>query len=257
MEKDVTIVEHHHEVLEAWCRTSGHNVITLDYHTDSYTALLNYSHYEAVKSLGADSHPDFPEMRRRIADDEIASYRQTKDIRRAISLLKFDEHIDFAVRAGIINRSFALVKHDGYNSTVNDNVYSIERQHPKYRGQKIMEYQPTCLPGCKREPHNDDCWIDVSSNSIDDVVLGGAISKFSEYEPNLLTDFILDIDCDYFTSIRSLTPHSMSIFKDLIKRSTLITIALESSCVELCRLDHETITSQMICDRILGIIKSI
>lgn len=257
MEKDVTVVRRHHEVIDAWCRTSGHNVITLDYHTDSRSALLDYSYHEAVKRLGSDRHPDFWQMHRGITEDEIALYRKTKDIGRVISLLKFDEHIDFAVRAGIINRSFALVKEDGYNSTVNDNVYSIQREHPEYRAQKIMEYRPTCVPGCRREAHNDDCWVEVSWNSIDDVLLGDAISKFSQYEPDVFEGFILDIDCDYFTSFRSLTPSSMNIFKELIKRSTLITIALEPECVELLRLEHETITSQVICDRILDIIKSI
>lgn len=257
MEKDVAIVQHHHEVLESWCRASGQNVIHLDYHTDSHSALLYYSYYEARKRLGAENHPQASKMQQKIVDEEIALYQKTKDIRRVIKLLRNDEHIDFAVRTGIISRSFALAKEDGYNFNSNENVFSIERQYPEYRHQKIMEYCPTCVPGCQRTPHNDACSIDVAASSIDDAVLRTAISKFIQYEPNLLDNFILDIDCDYFTSAKSLTPSSMSVFQDLIKRSTLVTIALEPDFVRMCRLEHETITSDVICSRILSIIKSL
>lgn len=69
-----------------------------------------------------------------------------------------------------------------------------------------------------------------------------------------LTDFpesgyILDIDLDYFHTHQSIKPRDASVFHDLIRRATAVTVAMEPIFVQQERLDT-CINSQLLFERI-------
>lgn len=248
MRKQIITVENHHEVLDAWSRENKQNVITLDYHTDSHPAFLNSSYHRATATL-KETNPQFQSLQKKITIEAFSEYMRTQDITLAIAQLKHDEHIDFATTVEIINKSFCLAKHDGNNSNINNNIFNIEKNSFAYNNQKIIEYTPTCTPTCTRTPHNDYCTIDIARDSVSNAVLNDAITRFKQIEPNLLNQYILDIDCDYFTSTDSLLDiksPELTVFKKMIAGATIITIAKESRCVEACRIEYDTVTSEEI-----------
>jgi hypothetical protein len=63
--------------------------------------------------------------------------------------------------------------------------------------------------------------------------------------------YILDIDLDYFGTIKSLTPDDPSAFHDLIRRAVAITIATEPNYVHDLSLNHE-LTSEYALQQIIG-----
>ena len=259
MRKQVIIVENHHEVLDAWSKENKQNVITLDYHTDSHPAFLNFSYHRAIAQL-KETDPQFLSLKKQIIAGAFSPYMTTRDISQVITQLKHDEHIDFATTTGIINKSFCLAKCDGNNAFINNNIFNIDTNSSAYEDQKIIEYTPTCTPTCTRAPHNDYCIIDIARDSVSNAVLTDAIDKFNKIEPNLLSQYILDIDCDYFTSAASLwdiKSPELKVLKEIIEGATIITIAKESRCVEACRIENDNITSEEICGWLNDLINSI
>ena len=51
--KDIYIVDSHHEVLEAWVKYPGHNVITFYCHTDTRPAFVKW----ACKQVASEENP--------------------------------------------------------------------------------------------------------------------------------------------------------------------------------------------------------
>ena len=87
----IYIVEKHHEVLEAWEKYQGYNIITLDTHKDTQLCFTG-------KNLNR--------------EQGINDYKNSnKSIAQIIENLKNDEHIDFATSSGMIisSRVFVLI----------------------------------------------------------------------------------------------------------------------------------------------------
>lgn len=47
--------------------------------------------------------------------------------------------------------------------------------------------------------------------------------------------YILDIDLDYFHTMKSISPDNSAVFYNLIRQSEIITVALERGCVQQCK----------------------
>ncbi|MDC7234781.1 MAG: hypothetical protein PQJ58_16225 [Spirochaetales bacterium] len=249
----VYTVQSHNQVLEAWETCPGLNVFSLDYHTDTKEAFGSYAYWRTDSELKAGSCGNPDVRRRELAQDKIQAYLDGKiDIRGINDNLKHDEHMDFAVRSNIISSAFVLSVNRNSSSS-NPYVY-IEGCDIEYSGQPIMEYSMPCIPGCSRDSHDQDCFRRYRDACIDDSVLSMAVGMAESLNPGFFDAFILDIDCDYFNTEESLHPSSSEVFKSLIRKAALVTIALEPECVKICRMEGCQLESRQIADELKIII---
>ena len=108
----------------------------------------------------------------------------------------------------------------------------------------------TCGVDCQKEIHDDECARNLANQVIDSKYLSDKIDIINEMSNSIgLQDFmnsqyILDIDLDYFNTVKSIQPHSAKVFYNLIKKAQAITIALESRCVSYLSLDNSDVSSQ-------------
>lgn len=201
--KKLYIVENHHEVLEAWeiYKNQNLNVITLDTHTDTKLCFENYCYHNNTTS-----------------NILINNYNNNSiEIKNIISKLKNDEHIDFAVRSGIVNKVF-VISYNTSNNMSNTNIFSEEPTN--YNNQPIIEYNNfTTLT-------YEDSYIHSRTIALTPKVLNDAINYFSSLDKNYANKYILDIDLDYICTMYAFD-EDLSEFKSLIKNAEIITIAKE------------------------------
>lgn len=225
--KDICIVEEHHHVLEYWTELREilgdlPIVITLDHHTDTRTAFT-------VK-ICEDNNYIFPE------DWEQKSYkmvsnvnlRNKNELKNMFTLLRNDEHIDFAIKGDIISECFIIA----YRSDIDQG--------------KIHPLENTCYIGCNKESHDDDCSIIHWNQAIESILLQHKLSLMNDVKSNLVVNniitenYILDIDLDYFHTIQSIHPKDTEVFYKLIRNASMITIATEPFYVnEWKNMGHE------------------
>ncbi len=248
---ELFVCDEHHHVLEAWEKYPGNNVITLDYHTDTHPA---FQHYSYGKHKDIQNRENLVQNMLSEQSLLVNNYRSgKKSLNECINLLRNDEHIDFAVQAGIVNSVFVIPSGgDGNNGFVNKRIFDARHQHT-YNAHPIIEYNYICLPNCKRGPHNDDCLIDLAANLIDDIFLNDAVSYVETLLPSFFHNYILDIDLDYFRSITAFQSTQLFVFKSIAQHANLLTIAKEEACLEMHKLEGDLITA----DVALGNIKRI
>ncbi|MDY0051008.1 MAG: UPF0489 family protein [Aliarcobacter sp.] len=206
--KKIYIVENHHEVLEAWeiYKNQNFNVITLDTHTDTKLCFENYCYHNTTTS-----------------NILIYNYNNNYiDIKDIITKLKNDEHIDFAVKSGIVNKVFVISYNTSYNMS-NTNIFSEEPTN--YNNQPIIEYDNFTTLTC------EDSYIHSRTIALTPKVLNDATNYFSSLDKNYANKYILDIDLDYICTMYAFD-EDLSEFKNLIKNAEIITIAKESSFVK-------------------------
>jgi len=218
--KTVYIVEHHHEVLEAWNLNLKYNVITLDTHTDTKICLENYI---ARKNIAQNKkHDNYHSERDRIIHDFNTG---TLSIEEIIKMLKNDEHIDFSVMSNIVKDVFVIAYSQ---SQRNENVYSGPVIN--YNSQRIIEYSK--LHDFTYEVEHMD-YVGIRVTALSDI-LQNAISELKEIKPQILEKYILDIDLDYINTLYAFH-EDLTLLKKLIKGAHCITIAKEPDCVESLR----------------------
>lgn len=201
--KNVYIVEEHHHVLLPWSLErlklkTAPAVLTLDHHTDVLPA------FGARVPAGRQSFGCDPET-----------------VRRAIADLRHDEHLDFAIRSGLIS-SATLFSHVNYAENVNPGIEIINFQNlPEYPSTPELRVQLQEYYGHMLEhDYLQKC-------------LGAA-----EFTP-VDGEFILDLDLDYFISNRSVHPENGTLFKSLFEKCHCVTISMERDWVRLLNQDWE------------------
>ena len=251
--KSVYIVESHNQVLEAWERASKPNVFSLDFHTDTREAFQNYSYWRADSEVKSGRCSDSAARNKELTDQKINQYLDKKiTINQINDNLKHDEHLDFAVRTEMIDTAFILSVNSNTTSS-NPNVY-IPGGAEEYGDQRIIEFSPPCVPGCLKQVHDEACRTLRADNAVEDALLENAVSRAESYRPSFFSNYILDIDCDYFNTEKSLYPENTGLFKKLIRDSEFITIAMEPECVKICRHEGSSLDSDTILDRLMSII---
>ena len=208
--RSLYIVENHHEVLLPWFwerqKTKQLPVaLTLDYHTDTLRAFTAL--FRSGKSAPA-----------------IAPVSPEEKIRMDISLLHHDEHLDYACRCGLIQKSI---------------VFSHTPQiGPLPEG--LVVVSPPDIPSYPNFPTEEEQYRRYSRSVLSDQFLSRRLrlAKFSPAEP-----FFLDIDLDYFQTLPATTPEQNRIFRDLCRLAKFVTISRESIWFNLLRLSQETVTT--------------
>lgn len=273
--KPVSVFERHNYALIPWARiasasTGPIRLLTLDYHTDTRPAFLGY----ACQQFPA-HHVAAQEEWRPLASDEIAAIRveDDKSVELAVTRLRHDEHIDAAIRSGILDLAFVVANGD------NDHIVSNEQlalDNAPGRHLTIMnDGRPVTISIPNRrqaEPpftyaipdnrivvmpkRHDYPWLE--SDDDDRSYLDAAVeSRFLEERLELIDricttggvpglfelPFILDIDLDYFNTRKAIAPDDAQVFHKIIRNAAAITIARETRCVEICQLEGEQLSS--------------
>ena len=253
--RNIYIVQSHNQVLEAWEKDKGLNVFTLDYHTDTREAFHSYSYWRADSEIKSGKKYDHELRKEELTDQKINQYLENRiTIDQINDNLKHDEHLDFAVRTDMIDRAFILAKNSNSTSS-NPNVH-IAEGNEIYRDQRLIEYSPPCIPGCSETVHDEECRTLRADSSLENIFLDEALRKAEIYYPSFFDNYILDLDCDYFNTEKSLYPEEIGTFHKLVRESDFITIALEPECVKICRHDGCNMDSEMILARLIEIIKA-
>ena len=108
MKKRVYIVwSHHHAIKELFrYRECGSHLLSFDYHTDFHEAFLRSSCASSSAQFGA--RPYTIEKHNLVLEKHIGCGDENA-LEAAVNDLRNDEHIDFAIRSGMIKRAFVFL----------------------------------------------------------------------------------------------------------------------------------------------------
>ena len=246
--KAVYIVEEHHQALIPWGieqrkAVQSPALITFDYHTDTRPAFLHY----AFSASGQDERKAVI-MRHEMSS--AAAYDDGALLAAAVKKLSNDEHIDYAMQAGIINAAFVFSFEGNTTWSVQEKQY-WEDESPQ-GAMRRMKAPPPSPPYTYEEPesmifviHTGGSGIKSANRILESEFLtdkfaaaapmaaGAGINELPEYP------YILDIDLDYFTTKKSIRPDDASFFHMLIKKSQFISIAKEPDFVIRHRIEND------------------
>ena len=197
--KPFCIVEEHHQVLPFWSKIAGDGLLdftlTLDHHTDVLPAFSRMD--------------EKPEINRCDAEG-------------AVSLLRHDEHIDWALRAGIMKRAIIL-SHENFTD-------------PAHPAMKVI--CPELWPDTQAVLNSEPEAVLAAGNVLETEYLKQALSG-----EDLSGKYILDIDLDNFLCAKALTPADSSFFRGLVENAAGISISMERDWQKILRLKGETLSS--------------
>jgi len=253
--KEVYVYGSHNRVLEAWVVGDRQNVFSLDYHTDTRQAFESYSYWRADSEVKAGSSTNHEFRKKELTDLKIRQYLESQvTLAQVNDNLKHDEHLDFAVRTGLIKKAFILST--SRNEKSSNPCVHLACGQEEYEDQPLIEFSPLCIPGCTKMNHDRDCFTLRADCSIEDLFLNPAVRQAKRFDSSFFNNYILDIDCDYFNTEKSLYPDEIGTFQNLIRNSDFVTIALEPECVKICRQDGSKLNSDIILSRLLSIIET-
>ncbi|MDD3154824.1 MAG: hypothetical protein PHS41_08145 [Victivallaceae bacterium] len=229
----IHVVENHHEIVpwvEQALFPSGNGarfLLTLDHHTDVLPCFLA----EAKSVIYDDCCHREPE-------DWRAARKEVEELRlqlegkylampaeAALLHLRHDEHIDFLLKRGAIDRALVL---------------SCENYAEDYD----PRIQIICHP---REP-KEAYFRSVLSDSY----LASRLAEAADFEVQQ-NSFLLDIDLDNFKMLAALDAAGL-VFAELARRAVEITISRERDWVRLLSMDYDRIDSESLEQGLLSLL---
>jgi len=256
----VSFHSHHYALLpwQEWRQELGRplRLMSIDFHTDTNDAFQYYAYYLR------DPHPwgarPFQEQ------DEAARVAQLSaddavSIEAAVCDLRHDEHIDAAIRCGILDVAFILAH------CTNELLKPVEWTAWRERNLNVLrpfqEPQPQppftyeipldriILLGDDNPPRGEEAERRSRDQIIEAEFLRGRLVHAAEIcrsanaNELLAAPLVLDIDLDSFNTWQAIAPQDPSVFYDLIRKAHAITIAQEPECVDMHKLDNELTAS--------------
>ena len=232
------VVEHHHEVLPHWTafRRTQHSaprLLTLDHHTDTSRPFRRYLRRQARTQ----SQPLSDAMERELSRQLVAQLDHTDPltIETAMEKLGNDEHVVAAIGADIIRSAFVIA----HNAA--DTTQDIYLEH-KIVCRGVDEYHHAGRT--RPQPNNvlETDFLTKRLQDFDDIVR-------TLNEP-LLRDapFILDIDLDYFNTLRAVRPDAPDLIRTLAKEAALLTVATEPMFVTHCAVEPDLTWTQLLAE---------
>jgi len=231
--KSVRIVESHEEVLAEWAE-AAHDVgapltlVTLDRHTDTSPALT---------TSFADGDDDGDDWDDADGDDNASDRRRNRALSRfrgvppghldaLIDRLENDEHIDAALRLGVLSRALIISSQAGRT------------------GESTIEgatvFRPACAPDCTEASHESaSCERRRFDAILESDLLRPALAQLG-FDLTSPPRYVLDIDLDTFSTRRGLEPADATVFHGLIVGAHSITLAREPEYVNESLDDHDS-----------------
>lgn len=273
--KPVAVFEAHHYALVPWQEWSAQyagpvRLLSFDYHTDKHRAFLRHAFRVAGEDLG---NLEVEAEKIRLARLGSLSGCDPASIAAAVVDLKHDEHIDAALKCGILDLAFVVSRDDQGHIESNEQIafdqeweakdglpwwmLNIPRPpHSKNSTYRIPEDRLIILPKethCQTEA-DERRWRD---GVLESVFLRDRLDRISRIcatggVPDLFDlPFILDIDLDAFNTRRAVSPIDAEVFYELIRRAIGVTIAREPGCVADLQLAGENLSADWLEPRIL------
>ncbi|WP_217533030.1 UPF0489 family protein [Vibrio metschnikovii] len=262
--KKVYIFEDHATAYYVWAKLSAAaNVkpylITLDHHTDTLPAFTRAAYDKFSNDWEKVRAYEIQLLNQINISDE-------QSIIEATDSLRHDEHIDAAIKSGVISHSFSLQLSDSSGTSSNEvkaymEIDCIERLYSdvKYPEEpytySLPENKMFIVPPYKSITDQDllnnknsvleDFYLEKQFRIIDSVMLSLGTNRKDK-------PYILDIDLDYFQTVQSVYPTKPNLFYELVRGAEYITIAKESVCVDMLKVDGEDIDSEFLLEKILG-----
>ena len=146
----------------------------------------------------------------------------------AVARLRHDEHLDWALRSGILAESWVLA-HENFTVPAHPAMHLLH--DPQWPEEAVML-------------NDSAAYRPFADRVLESAFLRRMLPESLRHGGPDDTPLILDIDLDYFATARSVRPDDSAEFAALARRSALITLSLESDWVRLLRLDGETITGE-------------
>ena len=253
MKKRVYIAESHHHIIREWFRYRGRglHLLSFDYHTDFHEAFIR-------KSGAPSANFAYSSKRHHLY---LEKHLPCKDVEAAIKDLENDEHIDFALRSGMIEKAFVF-SHDEYGDR--DRVLTVPPIAMSEEQVQIVEVMRNFAPIVLKDSIRQD--DDISHDGHADIRVEYGIVSFSECRHPLLmakdesqkaklvttdevlnvvietfckhgfdqSNYILDFDCDFIRDCDAMMHGQLQALKNLIVGAKAITIARESAWVSKC-----------------------
>ena len=214
----VSVSDYHHEVLTHWSSIKCDDperelfVLTLDHHTDVVEAFRG---------------------KREVLQE---AWKNPASVAEAVRLLKHDEHIDWAVKSGLISGARVL-------SHVNSTMPASEKIEVRCNSRFPDEITQLNEPAVFRPLADSVLEDDFLLPQLEGIALDG--------------DFILDIDCDNFFSRKSLRPDSHKVFDALVKSCCGVSISKESDYVRILQFSGEKLTGEGIAEYLVQYIQTL
>ena len=242
-DKKIFTVSNHKEAISAWTTIGIENtnppwLLSFDRHTDTHPAFLR--DFSRV-------HPGVvnPEAAALHRNSQISSIdRMNVDsVQRMVPLLHHDEQIDAALGSNII-KTAVIISHNEHQDTPSIHLpLDGSSEHQAI----VLGY---AVGLCDRQKEEfDPLEMPYCDDILESWYLRGKLLALESFladieMPNFEgSDYILDIDLDYFLTERSIAPADPECFHNLISGALAITIARESGMVLDGRMKGETITS--------------
>ncbi len=232
------VVEHHHEVLPHWaaCRrtqSSAPRLLTLDHHTDTSRPFRRHLRRQAR----AQNQRLSDATERHLSQQLVAQldHSDPRTIEAAMETLGNDEHVVAAIGADIIRSAFVIA----HNAA--DTAQDIYLEH-KIICRGVDEYQRAG----RTRPQPD--------NVLEADFLDGRLRDFDNIlkaldEPLLReAPFILDIDLDYFNTMRAVRPNTPDLIRTLSQEAVLVTVATEPEFVTHCAVEPGVTWTRLLAD---------
>lgn len=258
--KPIAVFEDHHYALIPWRRWHDSfgkiRLITIDHHCDTQEAFQSAS----CNDRGID-------RRKQAAFRAAIDPRDEQTIEQAVSNLRNDEHIDAAIRSGILDAAFIVHEQNARAvRSVEDTAFwdkaatltGVEkilyvRDAPRPElpmtyampDHRMVAIDPTYY---LREDDQVYPWPDlvIESEHLEDrlatfeQILRSACEASLEENP-----YVLDVDMDAFRTYRALQPQDPTTFHRLIRGAVGITIARERVCCKMLWQDSQPLNTQM------------
>lgn len=225
---EVYIFEEHHYALFPWAEikniTSKQKWIlfSLDYHTDILEPFLHYCECNEKE-------------RQELIDRIVLSDKRS--IKDAVQKLKHDEHIKTALKTGIFEKAFIISHVNSFDFPMsiqeknrlekwqnNDSNYILQCVEGNYGITPITErtyeqsdiYMPPFLPEGVTEYRGqyDNDVLEDGFLSDKMFTLSRMCPEIISKEGNINCNYVLDIDLDYFRTMKSVNPLSKKYFRD-------------------------------------------
>lgn len=262
---EVYIFEKHHYALFPWSKIKSDNIghkfvlFSFDHHTDTHDPFLDYCYHHNEKMKNLISKIKF--------NDE-------SSINDAVLKLRNDEHIKTALKIGLFDKAF-IISHsntDDFPLSVQEKerIEKFRKNDPEYlmqiisgnygitpRAERTYEESDIYMPPFDAEGYwgeNDVLEDDFLAEKL--IILSRMCPDIVSAEGKIKCDYILDIDLDYFHTMKSIDPSTKKIFSQLVKSAKAITIAKEPVCVEIVR-SEEIVTSDISLEKLLELLELI
>lgn len=183
--------------------------------------------------ISFDFHTDtLSAVRRGIPAPEPGAWQNRTAVENAVAVLHHDEHFDWALRSGLVGRVL---------------IFSIAPQNGPCSHERMEVLRHPDLPDINDLLNQPESFRPLAEQMLSDRWLKPLLEHCRDWHNPL----ILDFDCDYILTGKTMSVPAHSVFTELLRKADLVTFSRESDWVRLLCFPGETITGESVADTLL------